>query len=71
MRRSPEELWEAHAELARVAEALAQLLTSPNRDEARVVALDLSARELRRRIDTAAGRGLGLRREDGFYGSGL
>jgi len=71
MRRNSEELSEAHAELARIGETLAQLFASPTGDEARIVALDLRARELRRRIDSDhAGRGLGPCRNDGFYGSG-
>ena len=58
------------AELAAVDEQLAGLLASQHRDEARLVALDLRARELRRRLDKEVGTGLGRRREDGFYGSG-
>jgi len=62
---------DARAELAAVNEQLAGLLASQDRrDEARYVALDLRARELRRRLDTELGEGLGTRREDGFYGSG-
>ena len=58
------------AELAAVDEQLARLLASQDRDEARIVALDLRARELRRRLDKEDA-GLGPLREDGFYGSGL
>jgi hypothetical protein len=58
------------AELAAVHEQLAQLLASQDRDEARIVALDLRARELRRRLDKELGAGLGRVREDGYYGSG-
>jgi hypothetical protein len=59
------------AELAAVDEQLARLLASHDRDEARLVALDLQARELRRRLDRELGVSvLGRRREDGFYGSG-
>ena len=59
------------AELAAVNEQLARLLASQDRDEARIVALDLRARELRRRLDKELGSGLGPLREDGYYGSGL
>jgi hypothetical protein len=61
---------DTRAALAAVSEQLAELLTAPDRDEARLVALDLRARELRRRMDREFGPGLGRRREDGFYGSG-
>ena len=59
------------AELAAVDEQLAALAASPNCGEARLVALDLRARELRRRLDRELGAGLGSRGEDGFYGSGF
>jgi hypothetical protein len=59
------------AELAAVNAQLAGLLASPDRDEARMVILDLRARELRRRLDKELGAGLGPLGEDGFYGSGL
>lgn len=62
---------DTRAELAAVNEQLARLLASQDRDEARIVALDLRARELRRRLDKELGAGLGTRRADGFYGSGL
>ena len=61
---------DTRAELAVVNEQLARLLASQDRDEARIVALDLRARELRRRLDKELGAGLGPLREDGFYGSG-
>jgi len=62
---------DTRAALAAVNAQLAGLLASPNRDEARIVALDLRARELRRRLDKELGAGLGPLREDGYYGSGL
>ena len=61
---------DTRAELAAANEQLAGLLASPDRDEVRIVALDLRARELRRRLDRESGEGLGPRGEDGFYGSG-
>jgi predicted nucleic acid-binding Zn-ribbon protein len=67
---SPEERSDTQAELTRVRETLARLRAAPDRDESHVVALELRAAELRRRIE-AAERGLGPLREDGFYGSGL
>lgn len=70
MPRSPEERSDANAELARIRETLVRLRSAPDRDEAAVVALELRAADLRRRLD-AAERGLGPLREDGFYGSGL
>jgi hypothetical protein len=68
MKRSPEDLSDVQVKFADVREQLAVVLASPERDEARVLALDLRARELRRRID--GGRGLGEIGRDGFYGSG-
>jgi capsule polysaccharide export protein KpsE/RkpR len=62
---------DTRAELAAVNAQLARLLSSPDRDEARIVALDLRARALRRRLDVEQGVGLGPAREDGFYGSGF
>lgn len=58
------------AELAAASEQLAALLASHDPDEARLVALDLRARELRRRLNRELGSGLGPLRKDGFYGSG-
>jgi hypothetical protein len=62
---------DTRAELAAVNEQLLGLLASPDRDEARLVALDLRAKELRRRLDRELGVcTLGRVREDGYYGSG-
>jgi hypothetical protein len=61
---------DTRTELTAVNEQLATLLAAPDSNEARIVALDLRARELRRRLHTGPGAGLGRRREDGFYGSG-
>ncbi len=64
------ELPDPRAALAVVDEQLAELLATPDPDEARLAAFDLRARELRRRLAREMDAGLGTRREDGFYGSG-
>jgi hypothetical protein len=62
---------DTRAKLAAVDEQLAKLIASQDRDEARLVALDLRARELRRRLDRELGAcALGRVQEDGYYGSG-